>query len=479
MTKHGPESNERLGSSLIEEFIGHSELEPGAERIDKPEDLIELERVFVATQFIKSQYRQPNLTPLERALAPLNQPMHAVSHIGNQFSAKIIPCFMEPNIENALSDLRKITPHTTDEELVLLIRDDQFNTMHAELHNHLAKEEEQIVQTALERLESEPDPSNPNKSQVTRNDKYQFNGNETRRSLENMLAVGVQIALNPESLPVVAEANEQADDGILPVTELVKNEEILVVNGFGGSKISLAVHDAVDHVWTFDLAERVGLFNKFSLLFNSVGNPQSTDLFKREGEMVASIAFGVRYWATMENGFKPLFDVNDLLKIMDGQFDTGALADRHMSAYKILRALAQQPYSRESQSLGFVFSNYMTELQEQRRKHGKIKQRDLHTNRIIGELDVSSPDYLSFFIELHHELLSARNKHRDDLLRNHILLEEYLCAIARGDVNTGEQLTVRVQDLKEVDFSRTILPPTRINWMARNYGFTAVRDAII
>lgn len=181
----------------------------------------------------------------------------------------------------------------------------------------------------------------------------------------------------------------------------------------------------------------------------------------------------------MENGFRPLLDTEYLLKQMDQMFDSGKLDERHLAAYKILRKLGQQPFSREAQSLGFVYSNYVTELQEQRRKHGKIKQRDPRSNRVTGELDPASPDYLSFFVELHHELLSSTNKHRNDLLRTHILLEEWLCAVADGGIDPSYQLIVKAQELRQMDFSKTTLPPSRINWMARNYGFSAVRDAII
>ena len=84
-----------------------------------------------------------------------------------------------------------------------------------------------------------------------------------------------------------------------------------------------------------------------------------------------------------------------------------------MNAYRRIKSLRKG--SVEWQSLGFAFSNYITELDEQRRKHGKIKQRDPRTRKIIGELDPLSPDYLSFFIDTHSEIMSSKHKHRDDL----------------------------------------------------------------
>lgn len=101
------------------------------------------------------------------------------------------------------------------------------------------------------------------------------------------------------------------------------------------------------------------------------------------------------------------------------------------------------------------------------------------TKKVEGELDPFSADYLSFFVEMHHQLLSSHNKHRDNLLRYHILLEEYLCAVGSGQLSPEQELVIRVQDMKDIDFSQTKLPPSRIQWMTRNYGFSAIRDAIL
>ena len=86
---------------------------------------------------------------------------------------------------------------------------------------------------------------------------------------------------------------------------------------------------------------------------------------------------------------------------------------------------------------------------------------------------------MSFFVEAHREVLSPKNKHRDDLFRFHILLEEYLSSYAKGELPKDEPLTLKLDELRKLDFTKTTLPPQRIQWMAANYGFTATRDAII
>jgi hypothetical protein len=460
-------------------LVGHAEMDIPSTSLDTVEEITQLETQHRAMRFIHKAYALSDLSPTDRALAPLNLPMHSVSHISNQFGGRILPCYLNPDSGAGWEEFQALTAHTTDEELILLTNETQFKDFHQGVWEHLAEVDFEVAQTVQARLAKDSNPRNAEQGIIARNDRYQFNGNETHRSLENMLARGVQISVDPRGLESVKQAHQVAGSGILPMTESLKNERVLVVNGFEGSKISLAVHDAIDHTLVFGIAKESGLLSKFRELMQSIGNPQHTDIFKREGETIASISFGVRYWANLEHGFVPIVKVDSLLNHMDGQFDADILQDRHMAAFKILRSLAEKPASREAQSLAFVFSNYIIELGEQRRKHGKIKQRDLDTNHVSGELDPYSADFLALFIELHHELLNSSNKHRDNLLRFHILLEEYLCAVASGAVSDDTRLTIPVQDMRNMDFTGTSLPPNRIQWMTRNYGFTAIRDALL
>ena len=191
------------------------------------------------------------------------------------------------------------------------------------------------------------------------------------------------------------------------------------------NKASLAIHDALDHVWLFHLADLAGLFDKFRALWAGIGDPRRTDLFKREGEAVASIGFGTRYWANIDAGFVPLRFAEQIERHMDALFDLGGLEGRHLDAWRISRELARDPISREAQSLGFVFSNYLVELDEQRRKHGTIKYRDPATGEVLGELNPWSADYLSFFIEGHHLLNDSKHKHRYTTFRVNHAVEEF------------------------------------------------------
>jgi hypothetical protein len=260
---------------------------------------------------------------------------------------------------------------------------------------------------------------------------------------------------------------------MVPLTEILKNERIAEMTFIGRSKVSTLIHDTIDHVWLYSLLADKGILAKFGQMFNAIGNPDKFDIYMRESEIVASIGYGVRYYANVEVGFKPKVLIEEIAARLEEFFDTNVLEDRHMDAYRHIRLLAGSPTLRESQSLAYVFSNYLVELDEQRRKHGRINYRN-EDMEIIGELDPWSADFLCFVIETHRLLLDSKNKHRDNLLRAHLILEQHLCSPEA--IKDGNSLTIDGDDLDKIDLSEISLPPERVMWMARNYGFTAIRD---
>ncbi len=458
--------------SLIEQIVVCPDSCAERERIDVEIELLDLERDAYAGDFLRAAYRLPDeYDEKTRALAPILGSVHEVERIGNQFSKKLLDAYLLDDPREAMVRFRSIEPHTVDEEMALLITDEQFYKIHGDLFEHLAGKEEYFKEQVRERLD-------PKSGQIAKNDRYQFNGNETKRSLSEILIRGVPISVMEKHVEsdLLKDKYEEAMRLGVPVIELLKNEKILNANGFPESKVSVAVHDIMDHAWGFWVLQKSGLLDKFSGFFDSIGNPELTDIYKREGEIPASICFGVRYWANQERGFVPTVSAYDMRAKMEGYLDHDELKPRHMAAFRILRNMT--PDSHEWQSLSFTFSNYVTELDEQRRKHGKIKQRDNETRQIIGELPINDPDFMSLFVELHHELMQSNNKHRDNLFRAHILLEEFIQSIAKGEVSPKSEFVVKVQDLENYDYEATNLAPQTIRWMFRNYGFMATKDTL-
>lgn len=428
-------------------------------------EIRELQIRHRALEFVTSRHILKDLDPVERALSPLIQPMHAAHQVSNQFGQKIIVAYLNPDAEVALAEFRRIEARTLDEEMVSLVNDSQFRAMHSDLHEHLAENAASLHGEIVALLRAHQE-----------GDKAQFNP-VVKRNLETVRLQGVEAYLPPEHRDALRSAQLSAGDGQIPVTELIKNERVLNVSNFSGSKISLAIHDFMDHLWLFDLLERSGLLSVHRELLDSVGDPHLFDIFKREGEMVASIGFGVRLWGAQQVGFVPNHGIDDIHAAMATHFDSGHLtSESSLDTYRHLRDLRRRPTSRESQSLAFVFSNYLVELDEQRRKHGRIWRRERSTKKKTGELDPWGAEFLSFFIDVHRELASSHNKHRDNLLRTHILVEQFLASEQALD---GRPLTLKLEHLGAEEFSNIRIPPDRISWMSRNYGFSAVRENVI
>jgi hypothetical protein len=456
-------------ASLLDEILLSPDLDTGHERIDTKEGLIELEQDKVALDFLREQYNLPELTEREKALAPVLTSVHAVERIGNQFGNKLLQAYKNPDPDEALHAFRAIEPHTVDEEMALLISDNEFLRLRHMMLATLGEQQETIVSDVEKRLD-------PKSGQIARNDRYQFNGNETKRSLSELLRNGIPVEVMEDAVSFIQEKYAQGERLQVPLTELLKNERILIANGFPDSKVSVAIHDIMDHAWGFYLMRYTGLDVKFKDLFDSIGNPALTDIYKREGEIPASICFGVRYWASQERGFTPIINASDLRCMMEHYFDDNELADRHMEAFRILRNMS--PETHEWQSLSFAYSNYVTELDEQRRKHGKIKQRDVNTHEVIGELATDSPEFIAFFVEMHHLLMDSKHKHRDELFRVHLLFEEYLQAVGSGKIDHTRPFVIKVDQISEYNYSRSELSPGIIRWMFRNYGFSATKDTL-
>jgi hypothetical protein len=211
---------------ILGSMVGARMIEVEPTPMDTMEGLLELEKVHRAVEFVQAWYSPPELTPLERALGPLNSTRHAVDRINNQFATKIIPCLMNPDKDAALVSFRSIIPNTVDEEMVLLTNDTQFTELHSKLTDH------------LQSLDGELEAGiNANMVEIKRADRMQFSGHTTR-SLEKMREKGMEITIDPENIQLIKEAHQLAGGGILPLTEYVKNSKVLGVSGFMGSKVS-------------------------------------------------------------------------------------------------------------------------------------------------------------------------------------------------------------------------------------------------
>ena len=421
---------------------------------------MDLQINFEVFQFLKNHFTMKTLGEEERALAPLHSPANCIRELGNQFAKVLIPLFRDTDAERAWERFSAIIPSTIDEEMVLLTNKKEFFELHRELHEHLNLGAKRIELEVKKNIES-----------IKLHDRQQFESG--KRGIKALREAGIEIRVLPEHFASLTEIQKRHGDGAIPILESIKHARMLEMNFISRSKVSTIVHDAIDHVWLYSLLQDHGVLTKFSKLFWSIGNPDKCDVFRRAGEVVASIGYGVRYWATTAPGFRPNYSVVEIAERLDGLFESGETDERHLDAYRYVRRLAKTPVSREAQSLSFVFSNYLAELDEQRRKHGPILVRN-EDLEIVGELDCWSADFLCLFIECHRLLLASKSKHRDNLLRVHLILENHLCSKAACE--EGNVLRIDCDNLEDVNFDEFNLPAERVLWMSRNYGFTAMRD---
>ena len=423
----------------------------------------EREKFKAASDFLERWFCGKDLDPKVRDLASLTNPSQSLDEFSNQFASRVVPIFLKKD-GNIFDHYKSTSASTIDEELALLLNRVEFEELHTNLHSYLDSKELDLRRNVRRNL-----------GQIQKQDRRQFLP-EAQRNVSNLTVRGIQVRIYEDQISKLVELQGKYRSGKEPILEALKNDRCVEVNEIADSKISTVIHDVIDHVWLFGLLKEKKIFSKYKELFDSINEPHNYDIFQREGESVASIGFGVRLWANSKLGFAPNIGIQDILEHFHGCIDK-QFELRHLTAFQEVVRLSKNPLSRESQSLCFVFSNYLVELEEQRRKHGEINRQNIETREVIGPLDPWDLDYLSFFVETHKALLQSKNRHRDNLLRAHILLEQFLCSPAT--VKGTPELTIFPTKLLETHLDQVSIPHERVRWMAKHFGFTALRDPTI
>lgn len=438
------------------------------------EDRTELKEAEVRshiTKLLRSYYTPVASNRDNYVLDEMDTELPTPQHIGSQFGRRLQTVFMQPDIERGLEQFRVIRGDTDDQRKVLESSDEQVKSVWGRVHRFIADRKVFLGKIVDTRFLTDSLNGHENRSAFSNNDRYQFNGRETARSLSGVMKSGLSVGVDPQGIMILEQAERARAAEGAPIMELVKNWPILSISGFAGSKLSLAAHDAIDHVWSFELANERGLFVKYQKLFQSIGNPHLTDIFKREGEIIASISFGARYWER-QLGFVPIIQTSTIEAHLTNLATSGQLHERHEKAVEAVRNMV--PGTEEYDKLGFVFSNYLVTLHEQRRRYGQIKQRDPETGKLIGELNPFSPDFLCFLIELHHEIEAAGHNRRNAITIVHASLEEYLQTVAQHRSGSGHPLTLHPFSAK----GAIKIPPTDMDWLTTNHQFSTIKERV-
>lgn len=373
-----------------------------------------------------------------------------------------------PNKQTAIRNWRAISHRggrnigETDDfsvaqKAALTIPDDHIESLFEQTKEYLLFTASHLEERIAERIQGDHGHS--------WNDRYEIR-QKPKRSLEMLREGGIRISIRPEDIEEIRA--EYTEDSACPVLDRVKNKRIVNINGFDESKVSVSIHDIFDHFWTYDQLDRLGILDHYRPFLQSVGNPQDTDMFNREGELVASVSFEWRSSHTPERQFKQLFSFDQIRRTLEGKIKD--VSDNQRQALAILSSI--DPVGEEAMRLSSIYSGIVVELMEQRRKHGFI--RVLNDNyEPVGNLTLRDPEYTSLIVETNHMLCEPHMRTKEKLFQTEAIVEDYLIARAKGD--RSDDLTITLQDIEAFDPTTSRISPQRQMWLRRNPFHTATR----
>lgn len=287
------------------------------------------------------------------------------------------------------------------------------------------------------------------------------------RKLASVLERGLSVKVLPgfyndldESKPLDAE---------VVLLEQFKNQRVIEVAGLKNSKVSFLLHDLFDHIWFSSFLDRTpGFMQKYEKFFQKIGNPVTRDLFCREGELTASIAFEFRLYLA-SNDYVPLYGINEIINVFEKSRQNGTLTPLQEEAYNILKN-EKQYNSQFFHSLPFIYSGVMIELMEQRRQYGFIK---VHTDDSISYFQAQDPEYAALIVQS-CELLWQNIDEVKSILLKIALFGETLLGSSACKKET-EAVIARIQDIESLDVSTLPLSKEKVAWFKNNLGFGATR----
>lgn len=287
------------------------------------------------------------------------------------------------------------------------------------------------------------------------------------RSLQALKQNGLKIQFAPEKISLLQKVyNENQNCSML---EKLKNDRFLTINGFKNSKIALMIHDAFDHFWTYSLLEKHGLLAYYTNFLQKVGNPHITDIFKREGELIASIAYEYRY-TTLSDKTDSLLTYRQIKELLN---QSGLQTANQQRAYDLLNKHESNPEF--TYQLPMITSNVFVELMEQRRKHGFIRVFDKNFNS-IGTLSTLDPEYLALITDTYNCLYTNKHEGINALSNIMIMGENYLVDVAKN--NQTNNLIIKLSDIENYDITNTLLSSQQINQIKQNLGSVSSRRVI-
>ena len=298
------------------------------------------------------------------------------------------------------------------------------------------------------------------------NDQYELNQNEhIARSLHNLQEKGLLIQFDLDKISVLKDLLYKSSSK--PIVEHIKNEKLLIINGFRQSKTALMIHDSFDHFWTYNLLENAEILKRYAVFLQKVGNPHTTDIFCREGELIASVAFDFRF-ACLSDKLDSFFTLDQIKEFF---YNASELTCNQEKALAIITN--KNKNSVFIKRLLHVVSGVVTELMEQRRKHGYVRLLGNDQNSaILCALDL---EYLALIIEVYDCLDANKDKAFHALSNIVLILENYLLNFV---LNKQEQqeLVLTLNDIDNFNVHECNLSQERISYLKNHLATLSNRS---
>ena len=231
------------------------------DRVDDLTHATRLERRAVALEHLRELFAPHQDRGLLHVKTVMGQG-HSADRIGNQFGAKLVSAFLKHEPRAAWMAYQRLRPMTVGEEMAALLNVGEFEQMHNRLHQRLRLNAFSIAADAQRRIDED----------FWRADANEFAG-PGRGSLEELRRDGLCVELQARHAADVATVAQQLGESPIPMSEVLKSERLVTVSGKSDSKISLLIHDLIDHLWTLDLLDRQGVLDEYAELLTSIGTP--------------------------------------------------------------------------------------------------------------------------------------------------------------------------------------------------------------
>jgi hypothetical protein len=290
------------------------------------------------------------------------------------------------------------------------------------------------------------------------------------RSIDVLKMRNIKMSVESEYIDLIKKAYINNPD--CPILEQLKNHQIFNIGNFDNSKGAFIVHDIYDHFWFAMKLEDSGLFGCYSNLLLWMGNPHLSDIFSREGELIATIASHFRWFHFAEKDYKPLFSIEDIITILEHSKANGTFSDNQERAYALIKAI--KPESTLFKALPFVLSDMILQML----KYITINGYPKHLNELYqsqGYFDPLDPEHIAFVAEATNYLFAHYDQVIKVLLNVTMWIENYLVGVAQGIEQ--EDLVVDLEEAECLEDSTkfTRLSAKKIQWMKDNIGFEVVR----